>query len=480
MVLPSMPVYPPMWCVDCEQVRQLPTAVCLKEHTFRTVECEVSKEAANFAAASNTVADALRNAQESLQTLRAWARGAETRQEIGALRRRSASLAQVRHALMQFVEDCPSTDLASTSEEQLPEEEMLVEAEGVLPTLQIVKEETDDQAGAGIATDVSGTNADDSRDINMDVSHADVKQEGEEREDDSSSSSVAGAGDPAVKAFFLPDERLDVTKETQLDVLPDALKDLQSPSLDKVKRLNGVNCVKHPSWCTALLRRVAPVVEWLYVFEALDEHLLVIRDMPALRFLHVHVCHLTGEPPALPDQLEELAVENVTPHYLAMLPRMRHLRKLSLDWSDDPIIVTFPPLPLGTRGLEWLWVALQPCSTMLSLAKAHAATLQELRVLCASEGDPVWFFPELAADLERCGLVALRRAVLLRWPAPDFPDNMLPHSKKSCQQQRKDLGRLRARSRHSACRTRAVKVFCAECNKNTPEFPDLGDLTWKT
>lgn len=91
----------------------------------------------------------------------------------------------------------------------------------------------------------------------------------------------------------------------------------------------------------------------------------------------------------------------------------------------------FPPLPPHHSGLRWLH--LEPRSdgrsdrTLPSLLRAHAATLQEVLVMCGSrkydakEKKKSWttsddyFIPDLAALLGRCGLVALRRLVLCRY-----------------------------------------------------------------
>ncbi|XP_034246009.1 uncharacterized protein LOC117648012 isoform X14 [Thrips palmi] len=97
---------------------------------------------------------------------------------------------------------------------------------------------------------------------------------------------------------------------------------------------------------------------------------------------------LVKNAPDLPLQLQELKAVNVSVEHLQSVQRMPSLRKLTLNWhSHGALDVAFPPLPAGHCGLQWLSVYLKPASTVLSLAKAHAATLQELRILCASEGD---------------------------------------------------------------------------------------------
>ena len=243
----------------------------------------------------------------------------------------------------------------------------------------------------------------------------------------------------------------------------------------QVRKLDNVWCEKRPNWCKVLLQRVAPRLEFLWIGHALREHLEVIRDMPALRYLFVHLKTSKTDAPDLPLQLEDLEVRNVPKQLLLSVQRMPNLRKLALIWNPDPLEVSFPPLPPHHRGLQWLSVALHPASTVLSLAKAHAATLQELRVLCASEGDSVWHFKDLAEGLRQCGLVALRRVVLMRGPAPNINDK-LPHGQESCKRQKQAVwDQLLAADSGTV---RVIKVLCGECDK-TPAYPALGDFTWK-
>ncbi|XP_034246893.1 uncharacterized protein LOC117648495 [Thrips palmi] len=253
---------------------------------------------------------------------------------------------------------------------------------------------------------------------------------------------------------------------------------LQNPGLDKVRKLDGLHCMERPNWSTALLKRVAPSVEWLCVGSALREHLDVIRDMSALRCLYVHLGTSVKNAPDLPLQLQELEVRNVEVEHLQSVQRMPRLRKLTLRWyRHGAVDVAFPPLPAGHCGLQWLDVRLQPVSTALSLAEAHAATLQELRILCASEGDDPWHFEDLAEGLRQCGLVALRRVVLVRRPAPDYPDKKLPHASESCQKQKQSVWDKLVPT-DSEKPVRIVKVMCEDCDE-CPAFPPLGDFTWK-
>ncbi|XP_034246013.1 uncharacterized protein LOC117648014 isoform X2 [Thrips palmi] len=250
---------------------------------------------------------------------------------------------------------------------------------------------------------------------------------------------------------------------------------LQNPGLDKVRKLNGLDCEEQPNWSIVLLQRVAPHVEWLFLEHAVREHLDVIRDMPALRCLHVHLTKSVENAPELPLRLQELKVVNVSAEHLQSVQRMPRLRKLVLDWyTYGPLDVAFPPLPAGHCGLQWLQICLRPASTVLSLAKAHAATLQELWILCASEGKDLWHFKDLAEGLRQCGLVALRRVVLLRGPAPDYPAENLPHAAESCKLQKKSIWNKLLATKSE----KPVRVMCEECDE-CPAFPPLGDFTWK-
>ncbi|XP_034246019.1 uncharacterized protein LOC117648015 [Thrips palmi] len=274
------------------------------------------------------------------------------------------------------------------------------------------------------------------------------------------------------------DECLDVEKLSKQEEHTQKLDEaLQNSGLHKVRKLRGLDCRKRPNWSTVLLKRVAPNLEWLSIMWAVREHLDMIRDMPALRCLLVHLETSVENAPALPLQLQELHLLNVSVQHLQSVQRMPRLRKLVLLWHEHALDVAFPPLPAGHCGLQWLSVYLQPASTVLSLAKTHAATLQELRITCASEGKDLWHFKDLAEGLRQCGLVALRRVVLLRGPAPGYPGQKLPHAAKSCQQQKQSVwDKLLATE--SGEPVRVVKVMCEECDE-CPEFPRLGDFTWK-
>ncbi|XP_034237268.1 uncharacterized protein LOC117642811 isoform X2 [Thrips palmi] len=252
---------------------------------------------------------------------------------------------------------------------------------------------------------------------------------------------------------------------------------LQFNHIAKVEKLAGVHSDTQPSWSRALLQRSAPRVEWLSVRGAAAEDLHLVRAMPALRFLAVHLRECTADVPELPLLLEELDVAVVPHKYLQALQRMPNLRKLALRWSPAPLHVVFPPLPPEHRGLQWLWVGLPSLPAVVSLARAHAATLQELRVTCASEGRSPWHFEDLARALRCCGLVALRRVILLRGRAPGFPDNKLPHKEDSCGSQKQAVWAGLMATAASDQEVKVVRVLCDMCDE-CPNYPGLGDFSW--
>lgn len=198
-----------------------------------------------------------------------------------------------------------------------------------------------------------------------------------------------------------------------------------------------------------MLRKVGPYVEELRVVEADYQHLGVIQTMPALRKLDLE-CNLGSDEavPTLPLTLEELRIENFTFEHLLSVEWMSKLRKLELveDEDDDALEFDFTS---GTGRLEQLEVDMGSFSTVLSLVRANADTLQKLDVRCSSRpGDLFW---SVAKKLQRCGLVALRRLVLRR----SFYRSSKDHDSRSCRTQ---LAALRARLGAS------VDVECSQCS----------------
>ncbi|XP_034236910.1 uncharacterized protein LOC117642634 [Thrips palmi] len=248
---------------------------------------------------------------------------------------------------------------------------------------------------------------------------------------------------------------------------------LQDSALSKVRKLEGLDCDAQPTWCKLFLQRVAPHVEWLCMERALREHLEVVRGMPSLRYLYVHLNCWDGTAFAgLPLQLEELDVRNVPVDMLESVQRMPNLRKLTLyNFHGERVEFSFPAVPALHRGLRWLTVGLWSLPSLLSLAKAHAATLLELRVLCSThdDGRTPLYFRDLAEGLQQCGLVALRRVVLLRGTgtARHHVEKEICHAENTCtQQQQQFRDKL------------LVTVYCQKCDTTCPCYPDFGDFTW--
>ncbi|XP_034246011.1 uncharacterized protein LOC117648012 isoform X15 [Thrips palmi] len=96
--------------------------------------------------------------------------------------------------------------------------------------------------------------------------------------------------DWSLTKIFRPEECMHVVKlSKQKEHTQELDEALQNPGLDKVRKLDGLDCGKRPNRSTVLLKRVAPRVEWLWV-KARD------RDMPALRCLRVHLTTLSRMP----------------------------------------------------------------------------------------------------------------------------------------------------------------------------------------
>ncbi|XP_034231788.1 uncharacterized protein LOC117639901 isoform X2 [Thrips palmi] len=303
------------------------------------------------------------------------------------------------------------------------------------------------------------------------------------REDDLSE--VKKLDGTQAEVTFSPDECLDFTQLSPVDYKQKMDHVLDSPDFNKVRQLVGLG-ESYGGKELLLLHRSRAHVERLQIalqfcpVACLPKHLEAIRLMPALRHLELSFLPDDSAVPELPLQLEGLDLKNVHAEHLQHIQRMPRLRKLALDWCEDPLDVAFPPLPPGHCGLRWLWVALRPLSTVLSLAKAHAATLQDLRITCASEGDTPWHFKDLAAGLRLCGLTALRSVVLLR-DIPDDADDVLLHGRVSCINQRRAVWTSVTHSllavADSSKPLNVPKVLCGECDEY-PAYPARG-MPWE-
>lgn len=179
-----------------------------------------------------------------------------------------------------------------------------------------------------------------------------------------------------------------------------------------MRRLVSVYCHGDPAWTQQLLQATLGSVEELQLFYASEEHLLSAHAMPRLRRLYLMYCAI-GEFPELP--------------------------------------------PLATpSGLQWLRVDGFPRATLLSLLRAHGASLRKLTLSVSEPGVLAW--PNSCNDLDTllagCGLVRLELLVLRR---------LNIHTEAGCRFQREAVRRVLP----------AATVLCKECdvvNEDLVEF----------
>ncbi|XP_052123323.1 uncharacterized protein LOC127749371 [Frankliniella occidentalis] len=148
----------------------------------------------------------------------------------------------------------------------------------------------------------------------------------------------------------------------------------------------------------------------------------VVEKLSSLKRLHVQFDY-DSEYPDLPLQLEELSIRNVNDDQLEHVMSMPNLRSLYVRSYEGPSL-TFPPSKYGK--LLWLRVAFDSTnkSTMMSLVRAFASSLQTLQLYCPvndkTKYNPDYYHSDLGEILASCDLQALRRLVLER-PFKDIP-----------------------------------------------------------
>ncbi|XP_026287514.1 uncharacterized protein LOC113212880 [Frankliniella occidentalis] len=141
-----------------------------------------------------------------------------------------------------------------------------------------------------------------------------------------------------------------------------------------------------------------------------------VLKLTSLKRLAIECVDKCDEYPDLPLQLEELRIGSPSERQLRFVQRMNTLQSLTVRNYFGPN-VTFTPSQYGI--LRWLHVSLNTAHkpTMLSLVRAHASSLRELRVYCTVSDDEhcgEFYFPDLGQDLAASGLLHLKRLVLRR------------------------------------------------------------------
>ncbi|KAJ1528136.1 hypothetical protein ONE63_008050 [Megalurothrips usitatus] len=137
------------------------------------------------------------------------------------------------------------------------------------------------------------------------------------------------------------------------------------------------------------------------------------------------------------------------------MPRLRRLEVYSDRRQLAALAGLRFPRGAAPAGLRWLRVGVYPLATALSLARAHAHTLEELHLVAAS-AEP-YGCPDLAAELGRCGLGKLRRLVLVRRTG----DYLCGHDAAECRRQKRQLATVPT----------APRVECSACdNVDPPAF----------
>lgn len=174
------------------------------------------------------------------------------------------------------------------------------------------------------------------------------------------------------------------------DASPRATRSLWN-ALFQVKTLIGVDCSRDPQWCTTVLEQVQPHLVALELISPGPQHL-----EQALGMVHLHSLCLVNATGSLLEQVHAL-------------PSLRHLEVHARPEEPLPLVQQ-PPQPASR--LRSLRLGAHPLPAALALARAHAATLKELQLVAATT-EP-YGCPDLARELRACGLVKLKRLVLLR------------------------------------------------------------------
>ncbi|XP_052130979.1 uncharacterized protein LOC113208475 isoform X4 [Frankliniella occidentalis] len=244
-------------------------------------------------------------------------------------------------------------------------------------------------------------------------------------------------GPPLIEVLSITDKHLD-SRRLKVDDILGAVQRLWTVPRS-LRNLHG-------DGCEDLLRVMGPHLEELETSGEVQPSVMEeVLKMSGLRRLKVSYAK-NVDFPDLPLHLEELSVFYITENQLRCVEHMPRLRSLVVNNYLGPNL-TFPPSK--HNSLRWLGVCFnaEHKSSMLSLIRAHASSVQELRVYCTlPTEDKGFYFPDLGQELADCDLRALRRLVLVR-------------NKKTCQAAACVVQRRDVRS----CLLPSVDVVCGKC-----------------
>ncbi|XP_026290047.2 uncharacterized protein LOC113214789 isoform X1 [Frankliniella occidentalis] len=227
--------------------------------------------------------------------------------------------------------------------------------------------------------------------------------------------SAASVAPPRLSTLYI--EHKDIDDDGHLKVNDILRNGLRWRNIRTINNLKGRDSEK-------LLRVMARHVEELKIVGLAGPSLMKeVQKMSSLKKVIVKCDRNLVDYPDLPLQLEELSISFPSENQLRCLRRMPMLRSLMVENYQCPNVFLTPS---QHGALLWLGVCLNENhkSTMLSLIRAFAASLQELQIFCGTNEDdfPSFFFPDLGEDLAECSLEALRRLVLNRGSTSECTD----------------------------------------------------------
>ncbi|XP_052132447.1 uncharacterized protein LOC127752023, partial [Frankliniella occidentalis] len=255
---------------------------------------------------------------------------------------------------------------------------------------------------------------------------------------------AAYVGPPLISVLRINNEHLENGRLKVNDILRDIPQKCSIPRSLKALRGGGSE---------DLLRVMGPHLEELEISGEVQPSVMEeVQKLSALRRLKVQ-CAKEVDFPDLPLQLEELHIDRITENQLRCLEHMPRLRSLLVYNYHGPNL-TFPPSQHSR--LLWLSVCFNTLhkSTMLSLIRAHASSIQELHVYSFSTfstENQNFYFPDLGQELAACGLRALRRLVLTR----SLIKNPCTDQVAGCLLQRRSI----------LCALPSVEVVCKFCQR---------------